>query len=165
LFPITVFCLPIHLFFHNDLTRYKFTNKDNLIQSIKEQFLFLLTILVPFSIIIGIYLLLPSISDDIFNTYLRNFLFSLGILAFMMYFFMLFKDLFLLRNIKVENSRSFIEDKFLKFNTGYFRLKFIKAVQNQVIICNGEWSDGKVPNKNDEASTLLAKLEEKWLGL
>ena len=46
------------------------------------------------------------------------------------------------------------------------RLKFVRAIQTQGIIATGSWTDGTIPNvDNDEASTLLAQLEEKWLGL
>ena len=52
----------------------------------------------------------------------------------------------------------------------YYRI--ISYVQKFIYLKNsnikpvGVWPEGKLPNiNNDTASTLLAKLEEKWLGL
>ncbi len=63
-------------------------------------------------------------------------------------------------------SRQQVAIGFNSLKTNWGRLKYIEFLQNQKIKPQGEWPDGNLPNiNNDEASTLLAKLEEKWLGL
>ncbi len=63
-------------------------------------------------------------------------------------------------------NRATIAKHFYKFKLPKNRLKFVRAIQTQGIIATGSWSDNTLPNVNDdEASTLLAQLEEKWLGL
>jgi hypothetical protein len=63
-------------------------------------------------------------------------------------------------------SRQAIARYFHSLDTNWGRLEYLEFLQNQKIKPQGEWLDGKLPNiNNDEASTLLAQLEEKWLGL
>ena len=63
-------------------------------------------------------------------------------------------------------AREEIADNFYSYETEGGRLKFVQLLRDQKIKPEGEWPHGRLPNiKNDEASTLLAKLEEKWLGL
>ena len=64
------------------------------------------------------------------------------------------------------STRKNISEQFAQFKTGWGRLKYVRYLQALNIKPEGNWIDGKIPNiKNDEASTLLAQLEEKWLGL
>lgn len=63
-------------------------------------------------------------------------------------------------------SRKEIAEQFSQFITPWGRLKYVKLLKETVSTVEGTWPDGKIPNKNnDQASTLLAQLEEIWLGL
>jgi len=63
-------------------------------------------------------------------------------------------------------NRATIAEYFNKFESSRTRLKIVHAIQTQGIIATGSWPDNTIPNvENDRASTLLAQLEEKWLGL
>jgi GTPase SAR1 family protein len=63
-------------------------------------------------------------------------------------------------------SRQNISDHLKRYKTAWGRLKYVNFIQNHRIKPNGKWMDGKMPNfNNDRASSLLARLEEKWLGL
>jgi hypothetical protein len=67
---------------------------------------------------------------------------------------------------KLVSSREQISKQFSQFKTKEGRHKYVQYLQNEGIKPTGIWLEGKIPNhKNDEASTLLAQLEEKWLGL
>ena len=66
----------------------------------------------------------------------------------------------------VEMTRGQIAEFFHGFKTEHWRLKFVRSLQSVKVQPNSLWPDGKLPRVgNDEASTLLAKLEERWLGL
>jgi hypothetical protein len=66
----------------------------------------------------------------------------------------------------VPTSRDGIAEEFDRFHKAEFRLEFVKFIAERGIKPTGSWPDGTMPNYfNDEASTLLAQLEEKWLGL
>ncbi|MCP4402492.1 MAG: NACHT domain-containing protein [bacterium] len=82
--------------------------------------------------------------------------------------FAFFRDSKFLKNIsrlsKIDRSTIFYQ--FNQFETSWGRKKYVQLLQQQNSIVEGEWPDGKLPNiGNDEASTLLAQLEERWLGL
>lgn len=63
-------------------------------------------------------------------------------------------------------TRQQISEQFYGFKTDKWRLKYVQSLQGSRISTNSQWPDGKIPTVNhDEASTLLARLEEKWLGL
>jgi hypothetical protein len=63
-------------------------------------------------------------------------------------------------------SRQNINDHLKRYKTAWGRLNYVDFMQNHKIKPNGKWLDGKMPNfNNDRASSLLARLEEKWLGL
>jgi hypothetical protein len=67
---------------------------------------------------------------------------------------------------KLPTNRAQISAEFISFKTSEFRAKFVKLLEERGIKPTGWWPDGVLPNQNnDEASTLLAQLEEKWLGL
>jgi hypothetical protein len=66
----------------------------------------------------------------------------------------------------VPTSRERIAEEFKFFQKTEFRLEFVKLLGSHGIKPTGSWPNGEMPNyRNDEASTLLAQLEEKWLGL
>jgi hypothetical protein len=63
-------------------------------------------------------------------------------------------------------SRHEIAEEFGKFRTARGRLKFVRFLDAIKTKPKGSWPDGWMPYvKDDEASTLLAQLEEHWLGL
>ena len=63
-------------------------------------------------------------------------------------------------------SREDITQQLKQYKTSWGRLNYVELLQNSNIKPVGVWPEGKLPNiNNDTASTLLAKLEEKWLGL
>jgi hypothetical protein len=63
-------------------------------------------------------------------------------------------------------TREQIAEQFKQYKTNWGRLSYIQFLNTQNIKPVGDWPEGKLPNiNNDTASTLLAKLEEKWLGL
>lgn len=63
-------------------------------------------------------------------------------------------------------TRRQVADHFFKFKTDLWRLKYVRFLRNVRVAADSKWPDGKIPREgNDEASTLLAKLEEGWLGL
>jgi len=65
-----------------------------------------------------------------------------------------------------EWNREIIEFYFFSLRDKFSRLKFVQFLQREKITAKGHWKDGQIPyKKNDKASTLLAQLEEKWLGL
>ena len=62
--------------------------------------------------------------------------------------------------------RKEIARQFGQFQTVWGRLLYVQTLRHYAITAQGTWPEGKVPNiDNDEGSTLLAQLEEKWLGL
>jgi hypothetical protein len=63
-------------------------------------------------------------------------------------------------------SREDISKHFKKYKTTWGRSHYVVFLQTKNIKPVGNWPDGQLPNvNNDLPSTLLAKLEEKWLGL
>ncbi|MGK7881137.1 MAG: NACHT domain-containing NTPase, partial [Crocosphaera sp.] len=61
-----------------------------------------------------------------------------------------------------------ISKQFLSLKTASGRLKFVEHLEEKRVkpLENSDWPNGNLPNvNNDQASTLLAKLEERWLGL
>jgi hypothetical protein len=93
-----------------------------------------------------------------------------GFLVFLFFYFFVawWRDLRHLKKLQktVAYSRQEISEHFGRFRTNKGRLDYVRSLQNAGVIPSGTWPSGKIPNfLNDEASTLLAKLEEKWLGL
>ncbi len=62
-------------------------------------------------------------------------------------------------------TRSNINRQLHVYKTRWGRMEYVKFLQNQNIKPTGSWINGNLPNYKDEASSLLARLEEKWLGL
>jgi hypothetical protein len=58
-----------------------------------------------------------------------------------------------------------IESDFHSLKTGWGRLRNVQGLKQQRLKPEGVWSQGLPYIKNDPASTLLAQLEERWLGL
>ncbi len=63
-------------------------------------------------------------------------------------------------------SRLELEKLLTSINSSYYRLEYLKLLQDNSILPKGDWSNNNIPNwKNDKSSVFLAQLEEKWLGL
>lgn len=61
-------------------------------------------------------------------------------------------------------TKSTIAADFLRFRTRRYRLRYVEWLRDAQVSPLGSWT-GARPNKEDEASTLLAQLDERWLGL
>ena len=121
--------------------------------------------------------ILPFLLDFILlNKGIFELLYKVILIMFFMYIISLFylklipniKDQLKLKKILKLNinsiSRERIANELRTYKTAGGRLKYIEYLQNQKIKPNGEWTSEGLPNFNDdEASILLAKLEEKWL--
>ena len=51
-----------------------------------------------------------------------------------------------------------------QFQTSWYRMKYVLWLRDSQVQPLGPWPDGR-PNNGDNASTLLAQLDERWLGL
>ncbi|ETW98001.1 MAG: hypothetical protein ETSY1_20635 [Candidatus Entotheonella factor] len=79
----------------------------------------------------------------------------------------LLKDFQLIRRNRkvIVKNRQQIASTLAKCRTPYFRLRYVQSLQNSNITPEGDWP-AELPNfGNDKASSLLAQLEERWLGL
>jgi hypothetical protein len=87
---------------------------------------------------------------------------SLGYICIQFY-----RDFIIYKRIEINliKSRPFISDSLIAFKTEHYKLKFIKLIQTSFDKCTGDWPRGRIPDENSEVATLLARLEEKWLGL
>ncbi|NEQ67966.1 MAG: NACHT domain-containing protein [Symploca sp. SIO2D2] len=61
-------------------------------------------------------------------------------------------------------TRGDIEQQLKVYKTSWGRMEYVNFLWNQNIRPTGNWTTN-LPNYNDDASSLLARLEEKWLGL
>ena len=61
-------------------------------------------------------------------------------------------------------TREAIAADFLSFRTGWYRLRYVEWLRDAQVQPIGAWPSSR-PNVRDDASTLLAQLEEHWLGL
>ncbi len=62
--------------------------------------------------------------------------------------------------------RPLIAEHFLSLRSPYYRRKYIQLLRGREVRPAGEWPGGKPPyEKDDEASGMLARLEEQWRGL
>jgi NACHT domain len=61
-------------------------------------------------------------------------------------------------------SRATIAADFRQFQTAWYRMKYVLWLRDCQVQPLGPWPDGR-PNIGDDASTLLAQLDERWLGL
>lgn len=62
-------------------------------------------------------------------------------------------------------TREGIASDFLAFKTGAFRLRYAKWLQENIQQPSGTWPGARPNVDDDAASTLLAQLDERWLGL
>ncbi|WP_276504845.1 NACHT domain-containing protein [Terrimonas pollutisoli] len=63
-------------------------------------------------------------------------------------------------------NRSYIEENFYKFKLSRFRYLYVRALYDFSVVADGDWNDHTLPNTgDDEASSLLTQMEEKWLKL
>ncbi len=84
-------------------------------------------------------------------------------------------DMKILHRLKLMNktdpwSRNTIEDYFYKFKTTKGRYLFVRFLYDENISTFGKWKEADIiphikNRSDDDASTLLAQLEERWLGL
>jgi Predicted NTPase (NACHT family) len=78
------------------------------------------------------------------------------------------KDYILVYKLKnnLVTNRENIAENFHKLKRCNSRCKYLELIRERGIIARGKWPNGNIPNiRNDKSSTLLATLEEKWLGL
>jgi hypothetical protein len=61
-------------------------------------------------------------------------------------------------------SRTSIAADFSRFQTTWYRRKYVLWLRESQMQPLGPWPNGR-PNAGDDASTLLAQLDERWLGL
>lgn len=62
--------------------------------------------------------------------------------------------------------REQIAEQLKRFSTPEGQLQYVQHLQNAKVKPTGDWPDGQIPKSlSIEAGTLLAKLEEQWLGL
>ncbi|GAA4840895.1 hypothetical protein GCM10023310_18500 [Paenibacillus vulneris] len=144
----------------------------------KRYFINLLTI-VTFILIfsIPIYFIsffLSSMSNDVKNLVISM---ALGLISLFIIFnlikasYRLIQDIKLLKKVKPhfkesEIRRETIAEYFVMFKSNSGRLRFVKWLYFNRLHAIGNWPQEQMPNHNfDKASTLLAIMEEKWLGL
>jgi hypothetical protein len=61
--------------------------------------------------------------------------------------------------------RVIIATNFTRFKTGWYRLQYVEWLRDVQIRPKGAWPDKRPFIRYDVASTLLAQLDERWLGL
>ena len=91
-----------------------------------------------------------------------------AIVSYTIYFINFVKDFYYINELKNKkiSSRSDIVTFLSYLKTSKGRLYFVMNLQDSGIIPSGQWPDGRIPNwNNDESSTLLSKMEERWLRL
>ena len=62
-------------------------------------------------------------------------------------------------------NRIAIADDFLRFRTGWYRKCYVLWLKDLAIDPLGNWPNGRPNIENDKASTMLAQLDEHWLGI
>ena len=63
-------------------------------------------------------------------------------------------------------NRQQLYDEFMRFKTARGRLFYVLRLQDQHVVATGDWPNGQLPRiGTEQSSTLLAQLEEEWLGL
>jgi hypothetical protein len=61
-------------------------------------------------------------------------------------------------------NRGSIAADFRQLQTSWYRMKYVVWLRDNQVQPRGSWPNGR-PSMGDEASTLLAQLDERWLGL
>jgi hypothetical protein len=101
--------------------------------------------------------------------YLSGAILGIALLFFACGFFLpRMRDFRLIRHLarRTPSDRAIIYNDFHQFRTNYGRLRYVQFLRNEGINPIGAWPLGQIPSaENDRGSTLLAQLEEKWLGL
>lgn len=121
-------------------------------------------------VLLGIFVM-PKLNERVMNTIgsiLGTIAGSLGIILFSVFITSTVRDIQKLSKYKhyTRITRALISEQFYSFETKMGRLYYTRSLWNERIKPEGTWPKGGLPNcENDEASTLLAQLEEKWLGL
>ena len=93
---------------------------------------------------------------------------SLSIILLLRYLIKLGKDVRLLTHLSISHlsTREAIAIQMSRMRTDSGRLRLVRFLDLQAKEPAGEWPNGTMPNFDDDrASTLLAQLEEKWLGI
>jgi hypothetical protein len=72
-----------------------------------------------------------------------------------------------LKRIRVMQSitREELASEFCLFRTAWGREEYVRKLKDADVQAIGAWPASRAPNADDKASTLLAQLEERWLGL
>jgi hypothetical protein len=63
------------------------------------------------------------------------------------------------------SDRTVIAENFFQFETGRYRRSYVEWLRDGVVNPQGEWPKSRPNVDDDEASTMLAQLDERWLGL
>ena len=151
---------------------------QNILNSIKKsyqnkEFVYGLVSLVGFWVLLALGI--PTLTFFIGLPYLFGIpiIFIIALAFLVIRYKKMYKDYRLLRKIekieytKREWQRKNIEKRFFEFEHNFFRLRYLKFLDQRDIQVNGNWDTGFPPNlENDERSSeLIAKLEAKWRGL
>jgi hypothetical protein len=77
------------------------------------------------------------------------------------------KDFLALRDVTGAKSKtkSAIAQDFKRFKTLMYRLKYVEWLRHNELKPVGEWPNSRPNNRDDPASSMLAELDEGWLGL
>ncbi len=67
--------------------------------------------------------------------------------------------------LSIALNRTIIAADFGKFKTAWFRRHYVGWLKNLPVGPHGDWPNGRPYLRNDNASTLLAQIDERWLGL
>ncbi|MCG6552648.1 MAG: NACHT domain-containing protein [Candidatus Magnetominusculus sp. LBB02] len=128
----------------------------------------LITTSISVMVIVVIYVVkyLTPYIDQHTKLFLSIFALLVG-LALIIWFSIIFSESKRYKAVIVNHpyNRQYIAESIGKFSTDEGRLKYIMFIKNSGVKPIGEWPNGEMPNFNDAASTILAQLEEKWLGL
>jgi hypothetical protein len=77
------------------------------------------------------------------------------------------KDIIKTRRLPIEEnmSQKDIYCAILSLSTKWGRFLYVQKIKKARVKAFGDWPKGHAPNNGDTASTLLAQLDENWLGL
>lgn len=85
----------------------------------------------------------------------------------LLFLFMIHGERRLLKEVtrSIAITRSSIEVDFGRFRTESYRLKYVEWIRDMQVQPQGQWSSARPNIGNDRASSMLAQLDERWLGL
>ncbi len=75
------------------------------------------------------------------------------------------RKIFLQATQSIAADRAAIGQEFSSFCTRWYRLRYVEWLRDRQIHPTGFWPTGRPYFRNDPASTMLAQLDERWLGL